>query len=214
MNLRRSAASGLAASRCCLRGSLCAASDGSRRRTFHRVKALQAAKLPKHHLVFAVEARDLHVRDFFDSVEPVDSSPAIDPAGGAVASSCPGWRETRFKSIAAPGVGISTVVANHLLVGVGDVGRHLSGPIQCIQGAGDSLVGAVLDLSGFRLALESRPAATFPRHPLPATVRSALIRESRVQNPAQLSRGHRIVAGAGRDRVVTSTLAESAVQPY
>ena len=45
-------------------------------------------------------------------------------------------------------------------MGVGDVGSHQSDPVQGIQGAAKSLVGAVLDLSGFGLIPESSPGET------------------------------------------------------
>ena len=48
-----------------------------------------------------------------------------------------GRRHCMFASPAARGIGIAAVVADHLLVGVGDVGSHQSDPVRSIQTARD-----------------------------------------------------------------------------
>ena len=119
------------------------------------------------HLTSAAGAgQGIHLVDLLQYSRPVAASLEGEMLGGrvrlrgAVDGRRPGQRETLFTSLAARGVGIAAVVADHLLVGIRNVGSHQSNPVQSIHGAGDSLVGAVLDLSGLGLVLESSAGET------------------------------------------------------
>lgn len=76
----------------------------------------------------AATSQGIHLVDLLDESSPVASALAGVMLGGRVGlgrsvdSSIQGHREGLFSPLAARGVGIAAVVADHLLVGVGDVG--------------------------------------------------------------------------------------------
>ena len=71
-----------------------------------------------------------------------------------VQSRVQGRRDGFLSPLAARGVGIAAVVADHLLVGVRNVGSHQSDPVQGIHPSDQTLRGPVLDLSVVSLVLK------------------------------------------------------------
>jgi hypothetical protein len=59
-----------------------------------------------------------------------------------VQSRVQGCRDGLLSPLAARGVGIAAIVADHLLMGVGDVGGHQGNPVQSIHPSGQTLRGA------------------------------------------------------------------------
>ena len=77
-----------------------------------------------------------------------------------VQSRVQGRRDGLLSPLAARGIRVTAVVTDHLLMGVGDVGGHQGNPVQRIHPSGQTLPGAVVDLPGFSLVLESSPGET------------------------------------------------------